>query len=434
MTWESAKVEKNSVKIEKRYDEFNKVSDSKIDFKFYENEFEQSEEIQNEEEKIRRKNAVAEKFKEQAQESLKLRKEAWKEETTKKLREEFVKELLEKIRKFKELEESLSSICYGTGFLWGMAKGEFKDSGFEILNKYADLLQREESLLELARILGKHSRAQVEYEKELRAKTSITTEYKLQNAFKGQIAGLKMSNDISSVLPSELALMKNPATKKLFALKFAQKQLLSFKYMNQVPAQKTYTEYEQISREKKEEQKGPIIICVDTSGSMSGRPETIAKSITFALMKVAVEEKRSCYLINFSTGIETLNLTDFSGGGESPLSILAKFLRKSFDGGTDAMPALEHAIKMLKTKDYKTADIMMISDFCVGSLSSGLEAKIKNEQKNDTDFYSLVIGNYGNKDTISCFNYNLTYDDSSPNAAKNFARDIATIKENMSKK
>ena len=98
------------------------------------------------------------------------------------------------------------------------------------------------------------------------------------------------------------------------------------------------------------------------------------------------------------------------------------------------MPALEHAIKMLKTKDYKTADIMMISDFCVGSLSSDLEAKIKNEQKNDTDFYSLVIGNYGNKDAISCFNYNLTYDDSSPNAAKNFARNIATIKENMSKK
>ena len=37
----------------------------------------------------------------------------------------------------------------------------------------------------------------------------------------------------------------------------------------------------------KKEQKGPVIICVDTSGSMQGTPENIAKTVTFALSKIA---------------------------------------------------------------------------------------------------------------------------------------------------
>ena len=59
-------------------------------------------------------------------------------------------------------------------------------------------------------------------------------------------------------------------------------------------------EQEEVSVEKKEP-KGPIIVCVDTSGSMQGTPENIAKTVTFALSKIAIEEERKCYLISFST-------------------------------------------------------------------------------------------------------------------------------------
>ena len=47
-------------------------------------------------------------------------------------------------------------------------------------------------------------------------------------------------------------------------------------------------EQEEVMMEKKKP-KGPIIICVDTSGSMHGTPENIAKTVAFALAKIAAE-------------------------------------------------------------------------------------------------------------------------------------------------
>lgn len=102
-------------------------------------------------------------------------------------------------------------------------------------------------------------------------KTVIKTEWHPQPVYQGKINGLRLSNDIASVLPSELAMMRNPAAKKLFQLKFAQKQLLSFDYQRDEEILKTETVQEEVFCEK-EEPKGPIIICVDTSGSMHSIP------------------------------------------------------------------------------------------------------------------------------------------------------------------
>ncbi len=71
------------------------------------------------------------------------------------------------------------------------------------------------------------------FEKEMRDKIVIKTEWHPKCAYRGEINGLRYSSDIPSVLPAELAMMKNPAANKLFQLKFAQKQLLSFDYHNE---------------------------------------------------------------------------------------------------------------------------------------------------------------------------------------------------------
>lgn len=41
---------------------------------------------------------------------------------------------------------------------------------------------------------------------------------------------------------------------------------------------------------------------------MHGTPENIAKTVAFALAKIAVEQERLCYIISFSTDIETLEV------------------------------------------------------------------------------------------------------------------------------
>ena len=365
------------------------------------------------------------------------RKTKWEQERIDAMRKQFLEELYKKIQNFMRLEKLLTPFTKNFGRLWDLSNHPFETSGFEILDTFAKLLEQDESLQELADLLGRQSRTQAVFEKELRDKIVITTEWHPQPAYRGEINGLKYSNDIAAALPCELAMLKNPAAKKLFQLKFAQKQLLSFEYQNEQEELKESIEQEEVTMEK-QEPKGPIIICVDTSGSMHGTPENIAKTVAFALAKIAAEQERLCYIISFSTDIETLEvkpnedmeLTNADGGNY--LQKLVRFLRMSFNGGTDAEPALRKALNMLAGSDtatgYKNADVLMISDFVMGNLSADLVTAIEQEKEKNTGFYSLVIGASGNKNTIACFNHNWLYDTNDTRASRHLVEQLHELK------
>mgnify|MGYP001214882783 CR=1 FL=1 len=154
-------------------------------------------------------------------------------------------------------------------------------------------------------------------------------------------------------------------------------------------SQQTIEKDEESFKEVSEDEKmGPIIICVDTSGSMSGSPETIAKAIALYLSSRAKSQKRDCFLINFSTSIETLNLS-----GKLGVKQLIEFLGRSFHGGTDVAPAIKYAIKKMGEESYKKADLLIVSDFIMASLPKEIETSISEVKKEENKFYSLSIGN-----------------------------------------
>lgn len=160
------------------------------------------------------------------------------------------------------IEKLLSPFINNFGRLWDLSSGIFEESGFEIFDTFAKLLENDESLQELAEILVKQSRAQSTFEKELRDKVVIKPEWKPKTAYRGEINGIKYSNDISCILPSELALLRNPATKKLFQLKFAQKQLLSDNYRAKDEVKKEITEQEEIAVEKKNQKVQSLFVLI----------------------------------------------------------------------------------------------------------------------------------------------------------------------------
>lgn len=439
---------KDSPKMEYHYKRLPSVSDSKrgsieastVNFDFYHNQFvkeaklvksknEKGDEIELLEWKsadkleILKRNIILD-----LEQNLVDRKSKWELVQIDSMRKEFLEKLYSKIYKFMKLESLLLPFIKNLGRLWDLSEGTFETSGFEILDTFAKLLEHDESLKELADLLGKQTRAQISYEKELRDKVVIKSSWQPKHAYKGEINGLRFSNDISSVLPSELSLMNNPAANKLFQLKFAQKQLLSYDYQRMEEEQEESKEKEETTIEKKEP-KGPIIICVDTSGSMHGTPENIAKTITFALSKIAIEEERKCYLISFSTSIETLDLTDFSA---NPIGRLVQFLRMSFHGGTDATLALKHAVKMLSENEWKNADVLMISDFVMQTLDNDIKTQIEYAQKDNTNFHSLVIGTSGNNGAINSFDHNWFYDANNPQANRHLVEQIHEIRTHNS--
>ncbi len=144
------------------------------------------------------------------------------------------------------------------------------------------------------------------------------------------------------------------------------------------------------SGQRTNKKSGPIVICLDTSGSMRGLPESIAKATVLECMKVAYQEKRRCYVYLFGSKneISELELTlDVSGFDE-----FIHFLTMSFGGGTDAEGPLQKALEKCDADKWHRADILLVSDgeFPV---SSGLSRKMNNRcEKQGLQLHGIQIG------------------------------------------
>ena len=308
------------------------------------------------------------------------------------------------------------------GRLFDMSKGNWQRANFDILKKYAEFLKKDKALLELAEMLGRMRQSEKEFEEELFANTVIKPEWKVEHSGKSDLVGIRESDDLSSLLPSETALLSDPLLEIVFMKKFAEKKLQTFEY--QARNQSFNEEEIQDKRLKaKEDAKGPIIICVDSSGSMHGTPETVAKTLCFAILKIAIRENRKCFLISFSTGIETLNMSDL----KNSLEKIIEFLSMSFHGGTDASPAMKEAVRQLESNDYKKADVLVISDFIMPSFDNGTNEKIIQAKENKTKFHSLVIGQSQNNTVVKEFDHNWFYDPSNPDRLLNLVKNLNEI-------
>ena len=66
----------------------------------------------------------------------------------------------------------------------------------------------------------------------------------------------------------------------------------------------------------------------------------------------------------------------------------------SFHGGTDAAPALDYALDIMKRDAYRNADLLLVSDFIMAELSDSLVARVKKRRLDGNRFHSLVVGNH----------------------------------------
>jgi uncharacterized protein with von Willebrand factor type A (vWA) domain len=332
-------------------------------------------------------------------------------------RKQLIADLYKRIEDYLKLKELLTPFTNDFGRLWDMTGGIWNRTGFEILKKYAELLQKDESIKQLAELLGRYRKAEKEEEEIMFHETIIKNEWKIKHAQKNEFVGIRESDDLNTMLPMEASLLAEEDTEIIFFKKYADKKLLTFDYRNLISISE---KEESTTLREKEENKGPIILCVDTSGSMKGTPEQIAKLLCFAILKIAMKDKRKCYLISFSDSINTLDLSDIPKSLEN----LIDFLTISFNGGTDATLALEEALNMLEEEDFKKADVLFVSDFVMHEFEDEMKVKIENAQQNRTSFHSLTIGSTGNNNATNIFDNQWVYN---PNDVGDLIRKMKAI-------
>lgn len=308
---------------------------------------------------------------------------------------------LEKIR---EISKSLKSLGLETGLLWDLSIGSLSDQDVSQLLKWAKYLRNNKDVKNLCDLLGKMYKESYSHDT---LKTQTTYSYEVQKKninSREEITGIKIGNDLENIVPHELSYLTDPDISILFDLKYVENRLMCFEKQGiQMAIEEETKEAE--SQVDILEKKGPIIICVDTSGSMSGSPETIAKALTLLLATQAANQKRACYLINFSTEIETTDLQPPKG-----INDLINFLKKSFHGGTDVAPALFEAVRKMESEDYSKADLLVISDFVLSIQDDQLRAIVSKQRLKENRFYALSIGQFRLESIDDIFDQQWNYD------------------------
>ena len=70
--------------------------------------------------------------------------------------------------------------------------------------------------------------------------------------------------------------------------------------------------------------RGPILLCVDTSGSMRGPREVVAKALALECMRAAKAQERGCFVFAFAGPQEVLSVCH-SGMGTAAAAAAAAF-------------------------------------------------------------------------------------------------------------
>lgn len=282
---------------------------------------------------------------------------------------------------------------------WGLEPGRWQKQAADLLKAHAALCKGNPSIQTLLDELGRksdsHCGDETDYEE--RYQKHIT---RFTHAAHSDIDGVCESGRLDALLPTEIALLGNASLEKQFYKKFVENRLQTFDFRSHEPVR------EHVDNPRTAAAKtGPYIVCLDTSSSMQGKPEEVAKAICFGLLLRSREEQRNCYLISYSLKVKVLDLADW----KHSQSQIVDFLSHSFCGGTNLEPAILESLRILQTDNYSLADVLVISDFEMGDLAPACQGEMAAIKQRNVRFHSLQIGYQGNKNVLDLFDVHWEY-------------------------
>ena len=210
----------------------------------------------------------------------------------------------------------------------------------------------------------------------------------------GETRGIERSGSIARMLPVEAAMLGHPQLRLLWHARRAERALLTYR-VEGVEIERTLVE-KQLSEEaevrRPRQERGPILAVVDTSGSMHGLPEQVAKALVLEALRTAHAEKRRCRLYAFSGPCQTAE-HELALSPEGMGQLLA-FLGLSFGGGSDPTAVMDRVLVQLQENEWKKADVLFVSD---GEWPAppGLVAAARKAREAGTRFHGVQVGNQG---------------------------------------
>lgn len=194
----------------------------------------------------------------------------------------------------------------------------------------------------------------------VRARTRVTHVPEMP----GNTRGVYRSGRIARMLPSETMLLTHPRLRLVWHARHAERSLLTYEEderMREVVQERVPVAQSSPRRgPNRRREAGPMLICVDTSGSMQGGAELVAKAVVLEAMRIAHAQQRPCRVFAFGGPDEVAEMElDLDATG---VERLAHFLGQGFRGGTDICGPLERVLDRLGDERWQLADLVIASD------------------------------------------------------------------------
>ncbi len=275
-----------------------------------------------------------------------------------------VNKMLVKVRdEVRETSELISNWGLESSGTWQRKSAHEK---MELLNR----LRNSSKLKKIAEMAGRYRRLAQMVRRE-RIKTGMD-----------EIYSINQGGNLERILPSEMLRFLDPLTEDKAMVDLIEGRMLQYEI-----------------RGKQKKGKGPIVICIDSSGSMDGSPEIWAKSVAMALLEIAREQKRDFYCIHFSSGWRgnKMHTNEFPKGEAFDIEKVVDMAEYFEGGGTEFEPPLDAAREKIGSdKKYQKADIVFITDGQSAVRDAWLLQYKEWKKENKVNIYSVLIDSYDN--------------------------------------
>ena len=305
----------------------------------------------------------------------------------------------ERVRLWTEIASVFGDLGEMLGRGWDLSLGILRHAGWRDVLRLGALVERLPELRELVRALGRLQDADA---------TDSTTERvflpmrRLEEERRevrtplvpADTRGVERSGSVARMLPAEAAVLGHPRLRMLWHARRAERALLTYR-VEGVEIERTLVEQEATEESQTRQprrERGPILAVIDTSGSMHGLPETVAKALVLEALRTAHAEKRQCRVYAFSGPSQALEhelALSFDG-----VAALLNFLGHTFGGGSDPTEAMTRVLSQLRSDEWARADVLLVSDG-EWPAQPRLKDAVRSARTKGVRFHGIQIGNRG---------------------------------------
>lgn len=245
---------------------------------------------------------------------------------------------------------------------WGLGPGAYQGVSPEERLALAERVRQSRKLQQLAEMVGRFRNL------------AVAAQAERTERVPGQIEGVELGNDLSRVLPAELAILHHPVLRLDFYRRLIESQLMQYRMTG-----------------RRKQALGPLVVCYDESGSMAGSKELWAKAVVLALLFVAKRQKRSFAAIAFGSAHE-IRIKQIPRPDRATMNDILEIAESFFGGGTDFHRPLIEAQRIIGSGgNFEQADIVFITDGIADVTEEFLKGFAAFKKRSSTRVFAVLI-------------------------------------------